>query len=264
MTFPGDDRVRTPILPPRHGFTLIELLVVISIIALLIAILLPALSRAREATRRVVCLTKQRQYHTAWALYSTENRAYMPDGRINGAGTGPFAVYESHGEWVPTASYNAVRHYFAITSDDASIGFRYKCPNDVRTADSFTTVNPVFNVPYGIRMGYHHLGGQYPEDFPALAWPRPMSPWLSPRRSSDDPGLALFVDLNSSTTDYGANNSHTGRGYVYSPVPEADSMADLGGEGTNVMYLGGHGKFNPASSTLEYRTSSNDRITNRW
>ena len=58
---------------PVHGFTLIELLVVISIIALLVSILLPALGRARESARAVDCSTKQNQMHLAWAMYADDH-----------------------------------------------------------------------------------------------------------------------------------------------------------------------------------------------
>ncbi len=54
------------------GFTLIELLVVISIIALLIALLIPALRSARELSQRTVCLSNLRQLTLAWVAYATE------------------------------------------------------------------------------------------------------------------------------------------------------------------------------------------------
>jgi len=59
------------------AFTLIELLVVISIIAILIAILIPVLGRARELGQRTVCLSNLRQLTLAWILYAEEH-----DGKI--------------------------------------------------------------------------------------------------------------------------------------------------------------------------------------
>ncbi|QNN22086.1 type II secretion system protein [Planctomycetales bacterium ZRK34] len=64
----------------RSGFTLIELLVVVSIIALLVAILLPALSHAREQARRVVCATNLRQIAQLSILYTLDNQGILPSG----------------------------------------------------------------------------------------------------------------------------------------------------------------------------------------
>ena len=61
----------------QSGFTLVELLVVIGIIALLVAILLPALNQARESARRVQCASNTRQLTMAWLMYASENKGRL-------------------------------------------------------------------------------------------------------------------------------------------------------------------------------------------
>ena len=61
----------------HKGFTLIELLVVISIIALLVSILMPALSKAREQAKVTVCLFNLRNLGTAWCMYADDNDGNM-------------------------------------------------------------------------------------------------------------------------------------------------------------------------------------------
>lgn len=58
----------------RHGFTLIELLVVISIVALLISILLPALAKARNSANNVDCLTRVKQLGLIFMLYEQDQK----------------------------------------------------------------------------------------------------------------------------------------------------------------------------------------------
>jgi prepilin-type N-terminal cleavage/methylation domain-containing protein/prepilin-type processing-associated H-X9-DG protein len=68
----------------QKAFTLIELLVVIAIIALLMAILMPALNRAREQGKRAMCIGNLKQMTLAWIMYADDNDAKI----VNGAPLG--------------------------------------------------------------------------------------------------------------------------------------------------------------------------------
>ena len=86
-----------------RGFTLIELLVVIAIIAILMAILIPTLNRAREQGKRAACLSNVKQLGLAWVLYADDNDNKIVNGCTGVAGQGNVPTDEDG--WVHWAGY---------------------------------------------------------------------------------------------------------------------------------------------------------------
>ncbi len=80
----------------KNGFTLIELLVTISIIALLIALLMPALTNAREAARQTLCGANLRQVHGLLAIYALDYKDQVPLGYSGNAKQWNYAIYSGN------------------------------------------------------------------------------------------------------------------------------------------------------------------------
>ena len=108
---------RKPSPATAAGFTLVELLVVISIIAVLIGLLLPAVQSAREAARRTQCASNLRQVGLAIGMFCDAHRGNFPDTTHN-------AKNDMRQSWIFTVAP------FMESVDSARI-----CPNDSRAAE---------------------------------------------------------------------------------------------------------------------------------
>jgi prepilin-type N-terminal cleavage/methylation domain-containing protein/prepilin-type processing-associated H-X9-DG protein len=110
----------------RHAFTLIELLVVIAIIALLVSILLPSLSMAKELARDIVCRSHLKHIATCHAMYAESNNEYVA-GVYAQYGSQVNDDHEGRLHW-----YQLLGPYAASATDkvhDYDVGLFEGCPN---------------------------------------------------------------------------------------------------------------------------------------
>ena len=114
--------------PRDRGFTLVELLVVISVIALLMAILLPALAAARARARHTRCLANLNQVGLALQEYAAQNKDYIP------RGGGP----------------TNLSHWTIMTA--RTMGYIKRIPGGMQLNDLRVDKMPIFHCPERVRM----------------------------------------------------------------------------------------------------------------
>jgi prepilin-type N-terminal cleavage/methylation domain-containing protein len=214
--------------PVRAAFTLIELLVVIAIIAILAALLLPALVNAKEKARRVACKNHIRQFIVGVHLYGDDFAQRLP------TGASEFGPLDDHIPVLKTNTRKAIIEYTATyrVLDCPSLGSPFNRPQ------GWSEYN------YGIIIGYNYLGGHT-----NTPWPGALgctNTWTSPQKLTDNASLPLVTDLNDwAPADHKSFAPHGTRGPILqngdftNPGAAGAPSAAIGGKGGNVGLLHG-------------------------
>jgi len=213
------------------AFTLIELLVVIAIIAILAALLLPALARAKEKAHRAVCKSNMRQVALTAIMYSMDNTEKFP-AALRGAQT-------YHAVWLPIETYDYFVNVGRVQTNCLT------CPDKNKDGN---WIIPLQNPPIAMRVGFFCLWSM-PTDLDTRPrdknWASFTWPWDSPRKSTDQsPYTVLLADIISKGTDTYAGYSGRTTDVPHTPGgprvgPDTMTPEALNSQGGNVGLVDG-------------------------
>jgi prepilin-type N-terminal cleavage/methylation domain-containing protein/prepilin-type processing-associated H-X9-DG protein len=182
----------------KSGFTLIELLVVIAIIAILAAMLLPALTKAKQKAQGVYCLANQKQMTLAWIMFADDNNGDLVPNHDGGTTDYNLSWVPGWEDWGVNTLANTNKLYLTqskIAPYTAKSTGIYKCPADIYKCKMYGTL---MDRVRSVGMNGFIEGGAYPGDHAADGshW---YAGWWSYQKMKDiqhpnPSGLWVFVD----------------------------------------------------------------------
>jgi prepilin-type processing-associated H-X9-DG protein len=204
---------------------LIELLVVIAIIAILAALLLPALNHAKQQAQSVQCLSNVKQLQTAWQMYIGDNGDMVPP---NMYAAGSFGASTSPpGSWVVgNAQYDqtASNIQSGVLYPYVSSAGVYHCPSDISTIKGLTGL---------ARFRSYSMASQF-NTIPDLNGIGP-NPILKMSQLTNTSAPFVFLDENEASIDDGCYGT-----YPYPNDEWINLISDRHDQGANLSFADGH------------------------